>query len=328
MKLVRMLTGIIVALAVGDALAQGAAPSPTRAYPTKAVRVVLPFTPGSYIDVITRPITEKLSELWGQPVLIDYRTGAGGTVGTALVAKAAPDGYTLLVNSVAFVQSPALYASLPYDIQKDFVAISALVSSPYVLVVGPGADLRTVPELLAAAKARPGQLTFGSAGIGTGTHLVAEKFKHAAGIEAVHVPYKGGPEANVDTMTGRVTFWFPPPGIALAHIRDGKLLALGVSSARRSALLPDVPSIAEAGVSGFDDQIWYGLWAPAAAPAELAEKIAHDVARVLATPELRERLAKVGAEPMIMTLAEFARFARKEMDDSARVIRTAGIKPQ
>lgn len=320
MRIVRVLAALIVALGAGDTLAQG--------YPSKPVRVIVPFTPGSGIDVFTRPIAHKLAELWGQPVLVENRTGAGGTVGTGLVAKSAPDGYTLLVNSVAFVQSPALYANLPYDIQKDFVGISPLVASPYVLVVGPAAGVRTVAELVAAAKAKPGQLNFASTGIGTGTHLVAEKFKHAAGIDVVHVPYKGGPEANLDTMTGRVTYWFPPPGIALAHIREGKLLALGVTSARRSSLLPDVPTIAEAGVSGFEDKIWYGMWAPGGTPADLVEKLSKDLARALAAPDLRERLAKLGAEPMTMTPAEFARFVRTEIDDSARIIKTAGIKPQ
>lgn len=320
MKLAQILVALVVTFGVGDLLAQ--------AYPSKPVRVIVPFTPGSGIDVFTRPIMQKLAELWGQPVLVENRVGAGGTVGTGLVAKSPPDGYTLLVNSVAFVQGPALYASLPYDIQKDFVGISPLVSSPYVLVAAPAAGVRTVAELVAAAKARPGQLNFGSTGIGTGTHLVAEKFKHAAGIDVVHVPYKGGPEVNLDTITGRVTYWFPPPGIALSHIREGKLLALGVSSAQRSSLLPDVPTIAEAGVSGFEDKIWYGMWAPAGTPAGLVEKLSYDVARVLAAPDLRERLARLGAEPMIMTLGEFARFARNEMDDSARIIKTAGIKPQ
>ena len=320
MNIVRVLAALIVASSVSYTLAQS--------YPSKAVRVIVPFTAGSGIDVFTRPVTQKLSEIWGQPVPVENRAGAGGTLGTGLVAKSAPDGYTVLVNSVAFAQSPALYANLPYDVQQDFVGIAPLVSSPYVLVVGPGAGLRTVAELIAAARARPGQLNFGSAGIGTGTHLVAEKFKQAAGIDVVHVPYKGGPEANVDTMIGRVTYWFPPSGIALSHVREGKLLALGVTSARRSNLMSDVPTIAEAGVGGFEDKIWYGMWAPAGMPAGLVEKLSKDVARALAAPDLRERLAKLGAEPMIMAPAEFARFVRSEIDDSARIIKAAGIKPQ
>lgn len=320
MNIVRVLAALILTSSVSGALAQS--------YPSKAVRVVVPFTPGSAIDVFSRAITQQLSELWGQPVLVENRAGAGGTVGAALVAKSPSDGYTLLVNSVAFVQSPALYASLPYDIQKDFVGVSALVSSPYVLVVGPAAGMRSVAQLVAAAKARPGQLNFGSAGIGTGTHLVAEKFKQAAGIDVVHVPYKGGPEANVDTMTGRVTYWFPPPSIVLPHVRDGKLLALGVTSARRSDLMPEVPTIAEAGIGGFEDKIWYGMWAPAGTSADLVETLSKDVARALAAPEVRERLTKLGAEPMTMTPAEFARFVRSEIDDSARIIKAAGIKPQ
>lgn len=240
------------ALAIGACVATGAF---AQGYPTKPVRVIVPFTAGSGVDVVARMVGSKLSEFWGQPVTVENHVGAGGSLGAGLVAKSPPDGYTLLINSTSHAVNAALYASLPYDPLKDFVAVAPLVAQPYVLVAGPSAGVRTVSELIAAAKANPGQLKFASAGTGSGTHMVAEKFKVAANIDVVHVPNKGGPEANADATSGRVTYWFPPIALALTQVRDGKLVALGVSSARRSSLLPDVPAIAEAGLGGFEDTI-------------------------------------------------------------------------
>jgi tripartite-type tricarboxylate transporter receptor subunit TctC len=290
--------------------------------------VIVPFTAGSGVDVVARMVGSKLSEFWGQPVTVENHVGAGGSLGAGLVAKSPPDGYTLLINSTSHAVNAALYASLPYDPLKDFVAVAPLVAQPYVLVAGPSAGVRTVSELIAAAKANPGQLKFASAGTGSGTHMVAEKFKVAANIDVVHVPNKGGPEANADATSGRVTYWFPPIALALTQVRDGKLVALGVSSARRSSLLPDVPAIAEAGLGGFEDTIWFGVWVPGATPAGLVDQISRDVARALATPDVRDRLTKLGAEPMSMTPAEFARFVRDEVESAGRVVKAAGIKPQ
>jgi tripartite-type tricarboxylate transporter receptor subunit TctC len=320
MKITRSLASLVVALAAGGVAAQG--------FPSKPVRVVVPHTPGNAVDIVVRAVVPKLSELWGQPVSVENRAGAGGTIGAGIVAKSPPDGHTLLVDTVAFVQSPALYANLPYDIRKDFVGVSPLVSSPYVLIVSPAAGVKTVAELIAAAKARPGQLNFGSAGTGTGTHLVAEKFKHGAGIDVMHIPYKGGPEATTDTMAGRVTYGFRPIGAVLPLIREGKLLALGVSSARRSGLLPEVPTIAEAGVGGFEDAIWFGMWAPNGTPVAVVDKIATDIARAVTAPDLRDRLVNLAAEPMRMTAAEFAHFVQREIDGALRLAKTVGIKPE
>jgi len=324
MKIVRVLVAFIMVVGASagafQAFAQG--------YPGKPVRIIVPFTPGSATDVIARTVGQKLSEIWGQPVVVENRTGAGGTIGAGVVAKSPADGYTLLVSSSGYAVNAALYASLPYDPLNDFVSVAPLASQPYVLVSGASTGMKTVAELIAAAKAKPGQINFGSAGTGSGTHLVAEKFRLAAGIDVVHVPYKGGPEANTDTMTGRVTYWFPPVAIALPHVNGGRLLALGVSSARRSSLLPEVPTIAEAGVGGFSDALWNGMWAPAQTPPEVVDKLAKDVARALAAPDLRERLAKLGAEPMSMTPSEFTRFVRSEIEDSTRIVKAAGIKPQ
>jgi len=295
-------------------------------YPSRPVRVIVPVTAGSTTDVLARLLSQKLSEFWGQPVVVDNRTGAGGTIGTGLVAKAPQDGYTLLISTSAFAQIPSLYANLPYDMRKSFIAVSALVSSPYVLVVGPTAGVRSIPELIAAAKAKPGQLTFGSAGVGSGTHFAAEKFKYAAGINVVHVPYKGGAEATIDTMAGRTTYWFPPTGMALPFVRDTKLLALGVTSARRTSLLPNVPTFAESGLVGYEDAIWFGIWARAGTPAAVVGKIGEDLARALTAADVREKLLSLGMEPMRLNAAEFASFVRVEMDSAERLTKALGIK--
>jgi tripartite-type tricarboxylate transporter receptor subunit TctC len=321
MRIARNLAAFAVGLCVAaSTFAQG--------YPSKPVRAIVPFTAGSGVDIVARMVSQKLTEFWGQPVIVENHVGAGGTVGVGVVAKSPPDGYTLLINSTAHAVNVALYAKLPYDPLKDFVDVSALVAQPYVLVAGTSAGVKTVSELIAAAKVKPGQVSFGSAGIGSGTHMVAEKFRLAASVDVVHLPNKGGPEANTDAMTGRVTYWFAPIALVLPHVREGKLLALGVSSARRSSLLPGVPTIAEAGLGGFEDAIWYGMWAPAATPADVVNKLSKDVARALATPDVRDRLTKLGAEPMNMTPAEFTRFVRSEIEGAARVVKAAGIKPQ
>ncbi len=316
-------------IALGFAAAVSIAASAfAQSYPIKSVRVIIPFTPGSGIDIIGRSVSQKLSEMWGQPVVVENRTGAGGTVGAGVVAKSPADGYTLLVNSNAHTVTPALYSSLPYDTLKDFVEIAPLANLGQVLVVSPSAGVKSVSELIAAAKARPGQLTFASPGTGSGLHFTGEKFRLAAGIDVVHIPYKGGPEAMTDVMMGRVTYWITSIGTALPFIQGGKLLALGVTTRQRSALLPDVPPIAEAGVAGFEDSLWFGMWARVGTPSDIVNKVATDISRTLAAPDLRDQFRKLAAEPMNMTPTEFARFVRSETDAAARVAKAAGIKPQ
>src|SRR6478752_5611799 len=299
-----------------------------QAWPAKPVKLVVPFTAGSATDILARAFGQKLSELWGQPVIIENHPGAGGTIGAGIVAKAAPDGYTLLVHSAGYAVNPWIYPKLPYDTAKEFVEIVPLGGQPNVLVVAPEADLRSVQALIAQAKAKPGTMNYGSAGQGSGTHVNAEKFRLATGIDAVHVPYKGTPEALKDTLAGRITYFFSPISAALPQVKDGNLLALGVSSAQRSSALKDVPTIAESGVPGFDYNLWVGLFGPAAMPADIVERINKDVQRALATPEIKERLANLGAEPMPMTPAEFKQFAHDEMDVGARIVKAAGIKGQ
>ena len=310
---------MILALAAAEAAAQS--------WPARPVRVIVAFSPGGVTDVIARVVAPKLAELWGQGVVVENRAGAGGSVGALAVARAPADGYTLLVHSSGYALNPAINPSLPYD-PKDLVDVAPLASQPMLLVVGPASGISNVEQLIALARSRPGEVNYGSAGIGSGAHFNSEKFRLAAGIDVVHVPYKGGAEAIHDTIAGRLTFTFNTITLALPHIRERRVVVLGVSSAQRSTLLPETPTIAEAGMPGFEYTFWNGLWAPAATPASVVEKIGRDVARVVAAPDVRERFAGLGAEPMAMTPTQFARFVRSEIEDAARVARAAGIRLQ
>jgi tripartite-type tricarboxylate transporter receptor subunit TctC len=256
--------------------------------------------------------------------------GAGATAGPAQVAKSPSDGYTLLINTNAQAYSAALLKDLPYDPLKDFIPIVPLTSQAYVLVAGKATGVTTVGGLIAAAKAKPGELKFGSTGIGTGTHVGAEKFNQAAGINALHVPPSPN-DSNADTIAnaiaGRFTYCLAPISLALPHIRDGTLLALSVSTARRATLLPEVPTMTEASVARFDFRIWYGIWAPADTPTGVVDKLANDVGRVLTGPDLREWIAKHGGEPMSMTHPEFVRFVESESEVTARLMKAASVRP-
>ena len=299
-----------------------------QAYPAKPVHVLISFPPGSATDIVGRVIAQKLSEYWGQPVLAENRGGAGGTIAAGMVAKAAPDGYTLLIDSSGHAASPAMYAKLSYDTLKDFVDIAPIAGQPNVLVALPGSTTKSVADLVAEAKANPGKINFASAGIGSGTHLNLEKFKLATGVDVTHIPYKGTQEVMTDLLGGRVEYYFGPISAVLSNINEGKLRAIAVSSAKRSSSLPDVPTVAESGVPGFEFTLWFGVWGPAGMAAETVDKISKDVNRALADPGVRERLAKLGNDPMSMTPVEFNQFVRREVDDYARVIKAAGIQPQ
>jgi tripartite-type tricarboxylate transporter receptor subunit TctC len=299
-----------------------------QSYPSKPVHLVISFTPGSSTDIIGRAVAAKLSEMWGQQVVAENRVGAGGTIGSAVVARATADGYTLLANSSAHVANPSIYAKMPYDTLKDFTNISPLAGGPNVIIVGQGMGWKSFQDFVKAAKAKPGTLNFSSAGIGSGTHFNLEKLKLMAGIDVTHVPYKGTPEAISDTIAGRVCCYFAPINASLPHVNGGKALALAVSSAQRSPLLPNVPPIAESGVPGFDYTLWVGLWGPAGMSGDLANKINADVRKAMASPDLRERLTKLGTLPMDMSPQQFSDFVKKELDDTAKVMKAAGIKPQ
>ncbi len=303
-------------------------PAFAQSYPNKPVHLVISFTPGSSTDIIGRAVAAKLSEIWGQQVVAENRVGAGGTIGSAVVARAEPDGYTLLANSSAHVANPSIYAKMPYDTLKDFTNLSPLAGGPNVLIVGQATGWKTFREFVAAAKAKPGTLNFSSAGIGSGTHFNLEKLKLMAGIDVTHVPYKGTPEAISDTIAGRVCCYFAPINAALPHVNGGKAVALAVSSAQRSPLLPNLPTIAESGVSGFDYTLWVGLWGPAGMSADLTKKINADVRKAMASPDLKERLTKLGTVPMDMSPDQFTAFVKTELNDTANVMKAAGIKPQ
>ena len=315
-------------LAAACAVFLVAGPALGQEFPTKPVRIVIPFTPGSASDIAGRHVARKLSEMWGQPVVVDNRSGAGGSIGSAVVVRAAPDGYTLLVSTNAHTANPAIYKTLPYDTMKDFTNLAPLVAHANVFIVGPQQGFKTLADFLAAAKAKPGQLNFSSAGIGSATHLNLEKFKLEARVNVTHVPYKGTPEAIGDTIAGRVCCYFAPITAVVPFVQTGRAVALAVSTAKRAPLLPDVPTVAEAGVPGFDYSLWVGLWGPAGIPAKTANRINQDVNRALAAPDLREQLVKLGAEPMSMPLAEFKEFTHKQIEESRRIIKAGGIEPQ
>lgn len=298
-----------------------------KGYPDKPVKVVVPFTAGSATDVIARIVTEKLAEMWKQPVEVENIAGAGGSTGAGVVAKATPDGYTLLVHSNSYAVNLAAYASLPYS-AKDFAEIAPFGGQPYTLIANPAAGVKTISDLIALAKSKPGEIKFGSAGTGSSTHLVAERFKSAAGIDVVHVPFKGGPEANNATATGEVTYWMPPSAIALKGVKEGKVLALGVSGTTRFNLLPDVPTIAESGIKGFAAMGWWGLWAPANTPASVKKKLVKDVAQALASPDVREKLLSKGFDPMTMKPKEFAKLVQKEYEMAKQTLKAIGIQPK
>lgn len=300
----RVLISAALVLSAGLALAQG--------YPNKPIKIVVPFTAGSATDIMARIVGEKLSAAWGQPVVVDNKPGAGGTVGSALVAKSDPDGYTLLVVSTGHVVNPVLYPGLSYDTVGDFAGVTPLASLPNVLVVGAGSPIKTVSELIAAAKANPGKLNYASAGTGSATHVNAEKFRAITGIQATHIPFKGTPETITETVAGRVDFMFTPVLSSIPMIRDNRMRALAVSTAQRSSALPEVPTVAEAAVPGFVFDFWIGLLAPAKTPRDVVNRLNQEVSKSLALPDVRERMAKLGGEPLPMSPERFDAFIREE----------------
>jgi tripartite-type tricarboxylate transporter receptor subunit TctC len=297
-------------------------------YPNKPVQVIISFTPASATDIVGRIVTAKLSEYWGQPVVNENRAGAGGSIGSAAVAKAAPDGYTLLINSNAHSVNPAIYAKLPYETTKDFTDIAPLSELPNVLVVAAESRFKTLADLVGHGKSNPGKINFGHAGVGSGTHLNTVKLVTAAGIDVTQVPFKGTPEVVAAILSGNVDCYWVPISAGVSNIKAGKLRALAVSTAKRSPLLPDLATTAEAGVRGADFGLWFGVWGPAGMSADLVGKINADVRKALADPGVREKLANTGNIPLDMTPPQFAKFVRSEIDEYQRVVKAAGIKPQ
>jgi tripartite-type tricarboxylate transporter receptor subunit TctC len=319
---------LFMVLAATVSLTAFAAGAWAQAFPSKPIKLVVPFSAGSGTDIAARAVGEALAKTLGQPVVVENKPGAGGTIAAAQVARGEADGHTVLVPSSGHAVNPSIYPTLPYDTLKDLTGVTPLVAMPNVLVVSPSRGWKNVADLLAAARAKPGALNYASAGVGSATHFNAEKFKLQAGLNAEHVPFKGTPEAISDIIGGRSDWFFAPLSSALPLIRDGKLQALAVSTAKRSALLPDVPTTVEAGVAGSDYTFWVAFVVPAATPTAAVQRLQQEVAKALAQPELVERLAKIGAEPFVMSSADFNTFIRSEVDVAARVAKAANLKAQ
>jgi tripartite-type tricarboxylate transporter receptor subunit TctC len=303
-------------------------PAHAQSYPSKPIRIVVPFTPGGGSDIVTRVISPKLVDAWGQQVVVDNRAGAGGTIGAAIVSGAMPDGHTLLITSSAFAGAASLYPKLPYDTIKDFAPIALVASTALILVVAPSTGPRTVSELVALARQKPGQINYASAGIGSGTHYAGELFKLAGGINVVHVPYRGVPEALTDTLTGRTHYYLSPILSTLPLLRDGRLLALGVSTRERAPLLPEVPTIAEAGLPGYEYDGWFGVLAPAAVPRAVIDKLSRELMRITTLPDVRDRFEKIGGRARASTPGELAQLIRAEIENRRKVFAAAGAKAE
>ena len=306
------------------ALAQSAAAS----YPAKPIKIIVPFTPGSATDVMARIVGERLTAAWGHPVLVDNRPGAGGTIGIRETARAEPDGYTLVVVSSGHAVNHVLYKDLQYDTLKDFAAVAMLGSLPSVLIVPPSLGVNSVKELVAMLKAKPGEYNYATAGVGSGAHVSVEKFNVAAGVKAVHVPLKGTPPMLAETMAGRIQYAWVPAVSSMGPVKDGKVKPLAVSTAKRIDALPEVPTIAEAGFPDAESTFWVAMLAPAKTPPEVVAKLNAEVNRTLRSPEVKERLTKLGTEAMSMTPGESDAFIRREHEALGRVMREAGAKPQ
>ena len=295
-----------------------------QSYPARPVRIIVPFPPGGATDVMARVVAQKLNESWPQQAVVENKPGASGTLGSDLVAKSAPDGYTLLLQGTQHSINLSLYKQLPYDTLRDFAPVAYIAAAPFLLVVHPSVPANSVAELIAYIKARPGGANYGSSGVGGAAHLAGEIFKTSAGVQLTHIPYKGAAPAMADLLGGQVPMVFDPIPTSLTQVRSGRIKALAITSARRSALMPELPTVAESGLPGFDVAAWFGLYAPAATPKDIVAKLNADVNRVLQLPEVKEKFAALGAESLPMTPDQFALHLRAEIARFARAIRESG----
>ncbi len=320
-QLARHLALVVAAVLVAAPIAVA------QTYPTKPVKLVVPFPPGGSLDLTGRLLAQKLTEVWGQPVVVENKPGAGGNIGADLVAKSAPDGYTILLGALStHAVNPSLYAKMPYDAAKDFAPITLIAITPNVLVVNAASPVNNVREFIAYAKANPGKLSFGSGSSGSAGHLAGELFKVETGTDAVHIPFKGGAPATQALLAGDTQFMFDNLANAMAQVKAGKLKALAVTTARRSPLVPDLPTMAEAGLPGFDISTWYGLFAPAGTPPAIVAKWNAEVTKILNTPDVRARLVADGAEPAPNTPEQFAQMIASELVKYARIVKISGAK--
>ncbi len=316
----RVALPLIASLAAGASLAQE--------YPSRPVRMVVPFSPGGSTDVLARIVGQKLTERSGQPVIIENRAGAGGNIGAEQVARSAPDGYTLLLGGVPHAISASLYSKLPYDMARDLAAIAEVASFPSAIVLHPSLPANSVKELIALARARPGQLSFGSAGNGSPNHLSLELFQTMAGVRMVHVPYKGSGQLVGDLLAGQVQLASMGLPVAVPHVQSGKLRAIAVTGAARSSLLPEVPTVSEAALPGFEVTSWYGVFAPAGLPADIVAKLNSEIGSAVTAAEVKERLAALGAEPSVKSPDQFGRYVRQEIAKWAKVVKDSGAKAE
>jgi len=324
MKFILRFTGLAL---FATLLVSIAAPALAQNYPTNPIRFIVPFPAGGSTDVLVRTISEKLSENLGQPVIIDNRPGAGGTIGSGIAAKAAPDGYTLLMGtSSTHAIGPNVYSKMPYDAVKDFALISLVASSPNIVLVNPSLPVKSIKELIALAQSKPGQLNFASTGNGTHSHLITEMSNSMVGVKMVHIPYKGSALALPDLLSGQVSLIFENALAALPSVKSGQLWPLAVTSAKRSSLVPDLPTVAEAGVPGYASTQWFGILVPAGTPNKIVARLNAETIKVLNIPEVKERLLNLGAEVIGSTPDEFAAVIKADMAKYAKVVKDTGIR--
>ncbi len=308
----------IAAVAVTGALAED--------YPSRPVRLIVPYLPGGTVDFVGRTVGQKLAETWNQSVIVDNRPGGGTNIGAELAAHAAPDGYTLFVGSIANAVNATLYTRLPFDLVKDFAPVSLMTIAPLILGLNPGVPAKTVKELIALAKAKPGALTYASAGIASPNHLAGAQFTRMAGVDIVHVPYKGGGAVTTDLIAGQVSMYFAAMPTLLAHVKSGRIRAIAVTSAKRSQVVPDLPTIAESGLPGYDQSAWHGLLAPARTPRSIIAKLHAEVVRALASPAVREKLLTESMDIVASSPEQFAAFIKADIAKHAELIKSAGIR--
>jgi tripartite-type tricarboxylate transporter receptor subunit TctC len=316
------------AVLVAVAIAISAAAAHAQEYPAKTIRLIVPLSAGAGADIAGRIIAQRMSEHWKQPVIVENRPGAGGQIGTSAVVKAEADGHTLLVQSSSHAANPAIYRNLPYDPQQDLIDVAILGKTPYVMVSAGNGPYRSLKALIDAAKAKPGELAYSSAGVGTSTHLAAEYLLGLAGVRMIHIPFKGSPDALQDVLGGRSAFYMAPVNVGLGLVKEGKLNPLGVSTKARAEVLPQVPTLAEQGMRDYEVTLWFGMWAPAGTPGAVVQKLNATVNAIVSEPQMREQFSKLGLQPSPMRPEEFATFVRTEIGVYKRIVEQAGIERQ
>jgi len=320
MSTIARLSAAAILCAASAALAQE--------YPSKPIRFIVPLTPGSGADILGRIVAKHMSDAFKQPVLVENRPGAGGIIGTQAVLNADADGYTLMVQSASHAANPAIYKALPYDPLKDIVDVAMLGMTPYVMIAAKAGAYPTLQSLIAAARAKPGEIPFASAGVGTSTHMAAEYVAQVAGVKMLHIPYKGSPEAIQDTIAGRTSFYMAPLDVAIGHLKEGKIAPFGVSTAQRSAIVPDIPTLAEQGLANYNLSLWFGMWARAGTSPAVIQKLNAQVTAIGQSKDARAQLDKLGITPVSMRPDEFGKFVREQMVVFRNIAKQANIEPQ